>query len=67
MRFVWDEVKPLANLRDNEIDFLYEEQAGPTSTFDDTEGVTLVDYRKLNSPKQCSLASRAWRRWKPVT
>src|SRR3984957_15973096 len=26
MRFVWDEAKPLSNLRDHEIDFVYEEQ-----------------------------------------
>jgi hypothetical protein len=26
MRFIWDEAKPLSNLRDHEIDFVYEEQ-----------------------------------------
>jgi hypothetical protein len=69
MRFVWDEAKPLSNLRDHEIDFVDAGQvfAGLTSTFDDTEDVTLVVYRKLNSSKQCSPASRVWRRWKPVT
>jgi len=60
MRFVWDEAKPLSNLRDHEIAFVDAEQvfAGLTATFDDSEDVTLVVYRKLNSSKQCSPASR---------
>lgn len=37
MRFVWDEVKRLSNLRDHEIDFVDAEQVftGLTSTFED--------------------------------
>jgi len=40
---------------------------GHAIDFVDTEDVTLVVYRKLNSSKLCSPASRVRRRWKPVT